>query len=672
MPWIRIKPNHMQTGENQQALRRVLDMTRMISLALLLLHTYYYGYSVFVGWGLHATWGDRILSTIRRTGLFDYFNRAKWLSLLFLALSLWGVQGRKDVQRSVNWAVGMLLAGALLYFSSRRILWASLEAASRVLLYLGVTLAGYLCMLSGGTWLSRILRPRWEDPDLFNRDNESFPQEERLLKTPVSFNLPTTYLLHGRRRKGWINIVNPFRGLLVAGTPGSGKSYFVIRHLITQQIKKGFTMFVYDFKFDDLTKIVYHSWLKHPNAYGVPARFFVINFEDLSRSHRCNPLHPALIDDVTDAAESARTILLGLNREWIRRQGDFFVESAINFLTALIWYLRRYQSGTFCTLPHVIELMQLDYDSLFTLLRTEPDIEMLVNPFVNAYLHHAMDQLEGQMAAAKVAMARLSSPALYYVLSGNDFTLDLNNPASPKIICMGNHPGKVNIYGAVLSLYINRMVKLINRKGQLRSSLIFDEFPTIYVNQMDQLMATARSNRIATCVGIQDFSQLRKDYGREQADVIFQMAGNVIAGQVTGDTAMQLSQRFGKILQKRESHMVNSSEVSRTLSRQLDLAVPLSKIATLSAGEFVGLVADEPTCPIELKAFHAKIKQNHRALQREERHYRELPVIRQVDRGEIRRNYLRIREDIHELAEAEMSRLFNDPRMNHLIVKKNS
>lgn len=662
----------MQTGENQHALRRVLDMTRMISLALLLLHTYYYGYVAFAAWGLHSAWGDRVLSTIGLTGLFDHFNRAKWFSLLFLTLSLWGVQGRKDIQRSIKWSVGMLMVGTLLYFSSSRILSANMETSSKVCLYLGVTFTGYLLVLSGGTWLSRILKPRWENPDLFNRDNESFPQEERLLRTSVSINLRTTYLLDGHRRKGWINIVNPFRGLLIAGMPGSGKSYFVIRHVITQQIKKGFTLFIYDFKFDDLTKIAYNAWLKYPTAYQIAPRFFVINFEDLSRSHRCNPLDPALIHDVTDAAESARTILLGLNREWIRKQGDFFVESAINFLTALIWYLRRYRNGAFCTLPHVIELMQLDYDSLFTLLRTEPDIEVLVNPFVNAYLHRAMDQLEGQMAAAKVAMARLSSPSLYYVLSGNDFTLDLNNPASPKIICMGNHPGKVHIYGAVLSLYINRMVKLVNRKGQLPSSLIFDEFPTIYVNQMDQLMATARSNRVATCLGIQDFSQLRKDYGREQADVIFHMAGNVISGQVTGDTAQQLSQRVGKILQKRESHTVNSSEVSRTYSRQLDLAVPVSRIATLSSGEFVGMVADEPSCPIDLKTFHGKIIQDHRALQREEKHFQKFPAVRRVDRGEIRRNYLRIREDIQELVQGEMSRLLDDPRMGHLIVKKGS
>jgi len=351
--------------------------------------------------------------------------------------------------------------------------------------------------------------------DIFNKENETFPQEERLLQNDYSINLPAEYYLRNKKHRSWINIINPFRSLLVLGSPGSGKSYFVIRHVITQHIKKGFTMFVYDFKFDDLSKIVYNTWLEHGSKYPIPPKFFVINFDDLSRSHRCNPLDHKSMTDITDAAESARTILMGLNREWIKKQGDFFVESPINFLTAIIWYLSKYKDGEFCTLPHVIELLQIDYNSLFTVLRTEKEIEVLINPFVNAYLNNAMEQLEGQIASAKIAMARLSSPQLYYVLSGNDFTLDINNPQDPKVVCMGNNPQKIQTYGAVLSLYVTRLIKLVNKKGKQKSSLIFDEFPTIYLNNMDSLIATARSNKVATCLGIQDFSQLRKDYGKE-------------------------------------------------------------------------------------------------------------------------------------------------------------
>jgi hypothetical protein len=314
--------------------------------------------------------------------------------------------------------------------------------------------------------------------------------------------------------------------------------------------------------------------------------------------------------------------------------------------------------------------MQEDYDSLFTLLRTEKEIEVLINPFVNAYLNNVMDQLEGQIASAKIAMARLSSPQLYYVLSGSDFTLDINNPDDPKIVCMGNNPQKIQIYGAVLSLYVNRLVKQVNQKNKQKSSLIFDEFPTIYLNNMDSLIATARSNKVATCLGIQDFSQLRKDYGREQADVIMNIVGNVVSGQVTGDTAKQLSERFGKIMQDRESLSLNSGETSISRSKQLESAVPPSKISGLSSGEFVGMVADDPDCKIELKTFHSEIVNDHEALKKEQDDYIDIPVIRKVDNSMVQRNYLQIKKDIKDIIYAEKERLLNDPELMNLVIKK--
>jgi type IV secretory pathway TraG/TraD family ATPase VirD4 len=379
-------------------------------------------------------------------------------------------------------------------------------------------------------------------------------------------------------------------------------------------------------------------------------------------------LDPSAMLDITDAAESARTILMGLNREWIKRQGDFFVESPINFLTAIIWYLKRYKSGEFCTLPHAIELMQLEYEQLFTLLRTEKEIEVLINPFVNAFLHDAVEQLEGQIAAAKIAMARLSSPSLYYVLSGSDFTLDINNTEKPKIVCAGNNPQKIQIYGAVLSLYVNRLVKLVNKKGKLKSSLIFDEFPTIYLNNMDSLIATARSNKVSTCLGIQDFSQLRKDYGKEQADVIMNITGNIISGQVTGDTSKQLSERFGKIMQDRESLSINRQDTSISRSKQLESAVPPSKIASLSSGEFVGMVADNPEEKIDLKTFHCEITNDHVSLKNEEDSYKDIPVIRKIDNAIVQRNYVQIKADVQDIFQSELEKLLSDPALTHLII----
>lgn len=660
----------MQTGENDQALRKILDMTRLISILLLGIHFYYYGYQAFKNWQLVSPLSDRILHNIYNTGIFNNFHRSKLFALGFLIISLLGAKGRKDEKLKFKTALYYIIAGLLMYFISFLFLLTSLVADSKIIGYAVTTSIGYLLILSGGTLLSRIIQKKLNHKDVFNKENETFPQEERLIENEYSVNLPARYHLKDKVRNSWINIINPFRSLMVLGTPGSGKSYFVIRHVITQHIQKGFSMFVYDFKFADLTNIAYNNWLKYRHLYALEPKFYIINFDDLSRTHRCNPLDPDSMTDITDATESARTILLGLNREWIKKQGDFFVESPINFLTAIIWYLRKYNGGEFCTLPHVIELMQMDYDSLFTLLRTEKEIEVLINPFVSAYLNDVMEQLEGQIASAKISMARLSSAQLYYALSGNDFTLDINNPLEPKIVCIGNNPQKIQTYGAVLSLYVSRLIKQVNQKGKLKSSLVFDEFPTIYLNNMDSLIATARSNKVATCLGIQDFSQLRKDYGREQADVIMNITGNIISGQVTGDTAKHLSERFGKIMQDRESLSINSADTSISRSKQLESAVPASKISSLSSGEFVGIVADNPDCKIELKTFYSEIINDHDALKREQDTYQEIAVIRKIDNIIVQRNYLQIKQDIQDIVNSEMERLLHDPQLAHLVIKK--
>lgn len=638
----------MQTGENEQALRKIADMSRFIAITLLMLHFYFYCYGAFVSWGLTVPFTDKLIWHISHTGLFTKFNYSKYWAVLFLLISLMGVKGKKDDKLSFKPAIAYLITGFILYFFSN-LLWNKNPDSNLIsILYIAMTVAGFLLIISGTTLLTRVIKSKLKD-DIFNADQETFPQEERHLDNEYSINLSAKYLLKGKYRKSWVNIINPFRGNLVMGTPGSGKSYFVIRHVITQHIKKGFSMFVYDFKLPDLSIIVYNTWLKYKHIYPVEPSFYIINFDELNRTHRCNPLDPTLMSDVTDAAESARTILIGLNREWIKKQGDFFIESAINFVTAIIWFLKKYENGKYCTLPHVIELMQVEYEKLFVLLQSEKEIEVLINPFINAYKNEAMEQLEGQIASAKVAMARLSSPQLYYVLSGNDFSLDINDPEKPKLVCMGNNPQKIQIYGAVLSLYVNRLVKLVNQKNKIKSSLIFDEFPTIYLNGIDSLIATARSNKVSTTLGIQDLSQLRKDYGREQADVIMGIVGNVISGQVTGDTAKQLSDRVGRIMQNRESISINSGDTSISKSKQLEAAVPASKISALSSGQFVGMVADDPQNKIELKAFHNEILNDHNVLKREVDGYVEIPEIREISNTEVQSNYLKIKNEIVDI-----------------------
>ncbi len=646
----------MNTGEDLQGLRKIVDFTRLISIFILSIHFYISCYVAFRDWGWTAQITDRIIDNISKTGLFNNRFYPKLAGLLFLIISLIGVKGKKDEKIQKNAITAYLLTGFLLYFVSILCFYIHVLPSIVALLYMGITSIGYLLILTGGTLLSRLIKNSLNN-DVFNSENETFPQEERLLENEYSINLPAKYRLKDKIRDSWINLINPFRGMVVAGTPGAGKSYFVIRHIIDQHIKKGFSMFLYDFKFDDLSKIAYNKLLKYQGNYKVKPKFYLINFDDLNRTHRCNPLDPNAMDDIMDATEASRTIMMGLNRDWIKKQGDFFVESPINFLTAIIWYLRKYEDGRFCTLPHVIELMQADYDQLFAVLQEEDEIKVLVNPFISAYQNKAMAQLEGQIASAKIGLARLSSPQLYYVLSGNDFTLDVNNPEEPKIVCVGNNPQKLQVYGAVLSLYISRMIKLVNRKNQLKSSLVFDEFPTIYFNNMDSLIATARSNKVATTLAVQDFSQLKKDYGSEQADVIMGIVGNIISGQVTGDTAKKLSESFGKIMQDRESKSINSSDVSVSKSTQMDYAIPASKIASLSSGEFVGIVADNPEQKISLKMFHSEVQNDHKAIAQEEAGYRPIPIVQTVSAEDIAENYKKIKAEVEHLLAEECKKL---------------
>jgi hypothetical protein len=633
----------MQTGENEQALRKIIDLTRLCSITLLIIHFYYYCHDAVASWCLTHAFIDYVMVNVASTGLFDSIWNSILPSLVLLMVSLIGVTGKKDENISLVSSLSCGITGLALFLSAHYIFQIRMDVSIQTGLYVTLMILGYILMLTGGTRLSRLIKLQLRN-DIFNTLNESFPQEERLLENDFSINLPARYILKGKPRRSWINFINPFRGLLVIGTPGAGKSYFVIRHIITQHIRKGFSMFIYDFKFDDLSIIAYNTLVRHSKKYKVIPKFYVIDFDKIV--HRCNPLDPITMEDITDASESSRTIMLGLNRDWIKKQGDFFVESPINFVTAIIWFLRKYENGKYCSLPHVIELMQLDYKTLFPLLRTEPEIDVLINPFESAYRHEAWEQLEGQIASAKIGMARLSSPQLYYVLSGNDFTLDINNPTEPKIVCVGNNPQKQQIFGAVLSLYISRVIKLVNKKGKMKSSLIFDEFPTVYFNNMDNLIATARSNKVATTLAVQDYSQLKKDYGRDQAEVIMNIVGNVISGQVVGETAKFLSERFGKIVQERESVSINRTDTSVSRSTQLDAAVPPSKIASLSSGEFVGIVADDPDQKIALKIFHSEILNDHTALKKEQEGYQPIPTVRKVSLDEIQQNYTRIKEDI--------------------------
>jgi len=665
----------MQGDDDLRGLAKIMAFMRAVSILIMLMHLYWYCYGFFLerGWTLQTI--NKILGGFNRTaGLFSHVLFTKVFALLLLALSCLGTKGVKNEKITWTKIYSVLSIGFVLFFFNTPLLKLSLETAA---LFYSLTMGlGYTAFMMAGVWITRLLRTNLMD-DVFNNENESFQQETQLMENEYSVNLPTKFYYKKKWNDGWINIVNPFRATIVLGTPGSGKSYAIVNNYIKQQIEKGFSMYIYDFKFDDLSTIAYNHLLKHRDKYKVQPKFYVINFDDPRKSHRCNPLNPDFMTDISDAYEAAYTIMLNLNRSWIQKQGDFFVESPIILLAAIIWYLKIYDDGKYCTFPHAIELLNKKYSDVFTILTSYPDLENYLSPFMDAWQGGAQDQLQGQIASAKIPLSRMISPQLYWVMTGNDFSLDINNPAAPKILCVGNNPDRQNIYSAALGLYNSRIVKLINKKGQLKSSVIIDELPTIYFRGLDNLIATARSNKVAVCLGFQDYSQLTRDYGDKESKVIQNTVGNIFSGQVVGETAKSLSERFGKVLQKRQSMSINRNDTSTSISTQLDSLIPASKISTLTQGFFVGAVSDNFDQRIEQKIFHAEIVVDNEKVASETIGYQKIPeILSFIDEKEkdnmkqiIEENYRQIKMDIVLAIQAELERIKNDPNLKHLLPK---
>ena len=663
----------MQQEDDLRGLEKVMQLMRGISVLFLLLHFYWFCYGWFDMHGCTLGVLDRLLRNVQRTtGLFTYLYLTKLFAAGFLALSCWGTRSVRSERITHRQILLAAAAGLLLFFFGDPLRHLPPQWAAP--LYVAATSIGFLLLFLAGLWLGRLVKERLrEDP--FNDENESFMQETRLIENEYSVNLRSRYYYGKTWHEGWINAVNPFRATIVLGTPGSGKSYTVVNSFIRQQIEKGFAMYLYDFKFDDLSSIAYNHLLNHLDAYETRPKFCIINFDDPRRSNRCNPIAPEFMTDISDAYESAYTIMLNLNKTWIQKQGDFFVDSPIILLAAIIWYLKIYEGGKYCTFPHAIELLCKRYEDIFTILTSYPELENYLSPFMDAWKGGAQDQLQGQIASAKIPLSRMISPQLYWVMSGDDFTLDINNPDDPKVLAVGNNPDRQNIYGAALGLYNSRIVKLINKKGQLKSSVIIDELPTIYFKGLDNLIATARSNKVAVLLGFQDFSQLKRDYGDKEAAVVMNTVGNIFSGQVVGETAKMLSERFGKVLQKRQSMTINRNDKSTSISTQMDSLIPASKISTLTQGMFVGAVADSFEQPIEQKIFHAEIVVDSAKVKAETARYVKIPIITDftdengVDRMQetIKENYDRIKAEAAEIVDKELDRLRKDPVLCKLL-----
>lgn len=661
----------MQQEDDLRGLAKVMEFMRAISIIFIVVHIYWFCYQAIVDMGINIGVVDKILLNFQNTaGLFSNLLVTKVFAIIFLALSCLGTKGVKNQKMTWQKIYATFLGGLVLFFMNWWLLDLPFSPIVNMAIYTVTMTVGYILLLMSGVWISRMFKHNLME-DVFNVANESFMQETRLMENEYSVNLPTKFVYQGKEWDGWINVVNPFRATIVLGTPGSGKSYAVVNNYIKQTIAKGFATYIYDYKFDDLSVIAYNELLKNIDKYKVKPSFYVINFDDPRRSHRCNPINPKFMVDISDAYESAYTIMLNLNKTWIQKQGDFFVESPIILLAAIIWYLRIYKDGKYCTFPHTIEFLNKPYADIFTILTSYPSLENYLSPFMDAWKGGAQDQLQGQIASAKIPLSRMISPQLYWVMTGDDFTLDLNNPNEPKILCVGNNPDRQNIYSAALGLYNSRIVKLVNKKGQLKSSIIIDELPTIYFRGIDNLIATARSNKVAVCLGFQDYSQLARDYGDKEAKVIQNTVGNIFSGQVVGETAKNLSERFGKILQQRQSVSINRQDTSTSINTQLDFLIPASKISNLSQGTFVGSVADNFGEEIDQKIFHSRIIVDSAKVSAETKAYKKIPIVNEfkdengndIMQEQIERNYSRIKDEVEQIVQDEMERIKADPEL---------
>lgn len=611
--------------ERRSEYNKYYSTMTLIGGIILLVNVYYYAHPLLKELGLTSQIVDAIFLKLRSGGVFSTPYLTKGLALLLLGLCLITRSG-KGWKINWWWIIFAGVLGAFLYFVTPH----------GIELYLVSTTLGLglLCWA-----IAMVGRNISSFNEAINDRMETFQQCEKLMQTDDSINIPTSYQYKYKIRKGWINVINPYRATMVLGTPGSGKSFSVYGPFIEQMIEKAYTMFVYDYKYPDLTEIVYNEYLSNCQNYPVEPEFCVINFKDPRYSLRCNPIDPRYITDPMDTSEIAEIVMLNINKVAVEKE-DFFTLSAKTYLDALLWFLKLYEDGRYCTFPHVIELMAQDYKKVFSILSRYPELEAKIKTFSNALEGGAQDQLQGQIASAQIPLNKFVSRSLYWVLTGNDFSLDINDPIHPKILCVGNDPDRQAIYGTTLALFTSRMFKLINHKGKQKCGVLLDELPTIYIKGVDNLIATARSNKVAIVLGAQDKSQLKRDYGEKESEVIFNTVGNIFSGQVNGRTAEELSKSFGKEFRRRESETRGIDQESVNISFQHEELLPISTIETLSQGVFFGKVADNNDMKIKDKFFCGEIKIDLDRMQEKRKHWQSLPQFTDFGEAEIRKEAL--------------------------------
>lgn len=623
----------------------LLNMLFMVSVAMAVIGTYYYSYGLWYGLGLTGSFMHRAMSMLHDSGLMEKALPFRLACLAFASFGLM-VKGGADKDTPWRWIIFRLTIGATLFLTSGHF-------GDRTIFCIA-SISGYAVFCIGAILVGR--RLRGFDPDLDDR-NDTFEQCERLVENQYSVNIPMRYQYKRRMRKGWINIVSPFKAVLVIGIAGSGKSYAVYGPFIHQMIRKGYSMFVYDYKYPDLTRIVYNELLDSYDCYDIKPKMYCVNFDDPEHSHRFNPISAKYLKAPADATEVADLIMKNASKAE-KGKDDFFSMSAKSYVDLLIWFLRIYEDGRYCTFPHMVELMGQNYRDVFDVIRkytdNYPELLVKLNTFADAIKDKAMEQLQGQIASARIPLSIFCDPSLSWILSGEDFTLDINNPQEPKIVCVGNNPDRQQLYGTTLALLTSRMFKEINHKGRRHSAVLIDELPTIYLKGLDNLINTARDKKVATVIGAQDKSQIVRDYNNEDAEVIFNSVGNLFSGAVRGKTAEDLSKSFGKELKESRSFQSGDTSQSTTLSHQMRDVLPRQRIESLSQGSFCGYVTDTFSQKIQHKYFCGEIIVDHKP-----EHNEDLPQMTFFESSDIdqhiRDNQKRIHLDIVNLLTRELS-----------------
>ena len=585
---------------------------------------------------------SKLLEGFAKMGIFSPPINAKISTLILIAIVAAGTKAKKkqdlNIVKSIIlpiiFGVGMMVGSLFLIpLTDDRSIPNILPGMNVFQIgYALLSLLGAMIAQLGADSISKYMQQKM-GKDRWNVEEESFAQNTELAETDTSVNLPYLFRYQKKTHKGWINL-NPFRGTMVIGTPGSGKSFGVINPAIRQMVAKGFSLCIYDFKFPDLSQIAYyHYLLKKSNDGGYQHQFNIINLNEVEGSKRVNPFKKEYIRTLAEAQEMAEAMVSALQKGGASAGGgseQFFTQSAINFLSSCIYFFATYENGKFSTLPHLLAFMNKSYEEIFETLFTHEELSSLLSPFKTAYDNKAFDQLEGQVGTLKIFLSRLATKESFWVFSGDEVELKITNRENPSIMILASNPATQDINSALYSSVLNRTLTLINNKGNLPGGIIADEFPTIYIHKIDNVVATARSNKIAVLLGLQEIPQLRQFYKKEVADTISAIVGNILSGSARDKNTLEwLEKLFGKIKQKTYSQSISQQGTTTSINEKMDNMIPAGKIAALRTGEMVGMIAqseENDTSEYKSSAIRGKINLDMRKIKYEEQNYVKMPT----------------------------------------------